>query len=187
MRQGTRPSARQWRARCITVFLSYAHRDEKLREELGKHLSSLQRSAIIESWCDRRIAPGADVDCEIARHLRTSDLVLLLISPDFMNSDYCYRREMRVALKRHARGEARVIPIILRPVDWLRTPIGKLLALPRDAKPVTSWHRRDEALLDVAKGVRRAVEEMGPGRSRPPAGSGTRGPKRKRDKAGKKP
>ncbi len=88
-------------------------------------------------------------------------LILLLISPDFMDSDYCYRREMRAALKRHAKGQARVIPIILRPVDWRRTPIGRLLALPRDGKPVTTWHRRDEALLDVAKGVRMAAEEVG--------------------------
>src|SRR5260370_14883610 len=82
-----------------------------------------------------------------------------------MNSDYCYRREMEAALRPYSKGEARVIPIILRPVDWLQTPIGKLLALPKDAKPVTSWNRKDEALLDVARGVRRAAEEMGSGRS----------------------
>jgi hypothetical protein len=87
-------------------------------------------------------------------------VVLLLISPDFINSDYSYRREMRVALRRHAKGEARIIPIILRPVDWVGTPIGRLLAIPRDAKPVTTWHRRDDALLDVATSVRRAAEEM---------------------------
>ena len=149
------------RARCVSVFLSYAHRDERLREELEKHLSALRRSAIIASWHDRKICPGAELDCEVDQHLKSSDLVLLLISPDFINSDYCYRREMRAALKRHAKGQARVIPIILRPVDWIRTPIGKLLALPRDGRPVTTWHRRDEALLDVAKGVRRAAEEMG--------------------------
>jgi len=157
--KGSRRRPRQ--VHCIKVFLSYAHRDERLREELDKHLSSLRRSAIIERWYDRRITPGADFDLEIDRHLQASDLVLLLISPDFINSDYCYRREMRAALKRHAKGEARVIPIILRPVDWVQTPMGKLLALPRDAKPVTSWQRRDEALLDVAKGVRRAAEELG--------------------------
>jgi hypothetical protein len=132
-----------------------------LREELDKHLSALRRSAVIASWHDRKISPGAELDFEVDRHLKSSDLVLLLISPDFMNSDYCYCREMRAALKRHARGQARVIPIILRPVDWVRTPIGKLLALPRDGRPVTTWHRRDEALLDVAKGVRRAAEEIG--------------------------
>jgi TIR domain len=152
------------RTHCVNVFLSYAHRDERLREELDKHLSALRRSAVIASWHDRKISPGGDLDHEVDQHLSSSDLVLLLISPDFINSDYCYQREMRAALRRHAKGQARVIPIILRPVDWLRTPIGKLLALPRDGRPVTTWHRRDEALLDVAKGVRRVAEEMGLGK-----------------------
>jgi hypothetical protein len=145
----------------VRVLLSYAHPDERLREKLDKHLSVLRRSTVIESWSDRGITPGADFDQEIFRHLATADLVLLLVSPDFMNSDYCYRREMRVSLRRHLSGSARVIPIILRPVDWSGTPIGKLQALPRDGKPVTTWHRQDEALLDVARGVRRAAEEIG--------------------------
>jgi TIR domain len=144
----------------VSVFLSYAHRDERLRDELEKHLSPLRRSALIDTWDDRRITPGAELDAAIDQRLETADLVLLLISPDFINSDYCYRREMRAALRRHTKGQARVIPIILRPVDWLRTPIGRLLATPRDAKPVTTWHRRDDALLDVATSVRRAAEEI---------------------------
>jgi hypothetical protein len=144
----------------LKVALSYAHQDERLQIELDKHLSPLRRSATIQVWHDRKISAGSDLDLEIDRNLGTSDLVLLLISPDFINSDYCYCKEMRKALKRHLRGEARVIPVILRPVDWLTTPIGKLLALPRDGKPVTTWHRRDAALLDVATGVRRAVEEL---------------------------
>jgi hypothetical protein len=152
------------RAVPVKVLLSYAHRDERLRVELDKHLSALRRSPLIDVWHDQKIIPGSDFNHEIFQHLESADLVLLLISPDFVDSDYCYQREMRSALRRHAKGQARVIPIILRPVDWLRTPIGRLLALPRDGKPVTSWHRRDEALLDVAKGVRIAVEEIGSNR-----------------------
>ena len=148
------------RAIRVSVALSYAHRDERLREELDKHLSPLRRSALIETWHDRKIPPGVELDAEIDQHLASADLVLLLISPDFINSDYCYRREMRVALQRHAKGLARIIPIILRPVDWMRTPIGRLLATPRDAKPVTTWQRRDDAFLDVATSVRRAAEEI---------------------------
>jgi hypothetical protein len=144
----------------LNVFVSYAHRDERLRLEVEKHLSPLRRSRAIATWCDHRIAPGAEIRQEITNSLTTSDLVLLLVSPDFMNSDYCYLREMNCALRRHRTGQAKVIPIILRPVDWNSTPIGKLLALPRDGKPVTSWSKRDEALLDVAKGVRRAIEDM---------------------------
>jgi hypothetical protein len=144
----------------IRVILSYAHRDEKLRDELAKHLAALRRSAVVDIWYDGKVTPGDEFDRDIFQHLRHSDLVLLLISPDFMNSDYCYRREMRIALRRHAKAEACVIPIILRPVDWLETPIGKLSALPKDGRPVTSWRRRDDALLDVAKGIRRAAEEL---------------------------
>jgi hypothetical protein len=165
MAQTTDARPKRRRGSNIRVFLSYAHKDERLRVELEKHLSVLRRSALIDAWHDRRITPGAQVSREIDLHLENSNLVLLLISPDFMDSDFCYKREMRTALRRHAKGQARIIPIILRPVDWLRTPIGKLLALPRDGKPVTSWHRRDEALLDVAKGVRLAAEEMGPKKS----------------------
>lgn len=164
MPQNPKCRVRLKRMYCVRVVLSYAHRDERLRHELDKHLSPLRRSGLIASWHDRKISPGTEFDPEIDRHLSTSDLVLLLISPDFINSDYCYCKEMRAALKRHAQGRARVIPIILRPVDWLQTPIGKLLALPTDGKPITSWNSRDEALLVVAKGVRQAVEEIELGR-----------------------
>lgn len=177
-----RAGRRRQRAR-VSVVLSYAHRDERLRVELDKHLSPLRRSALIETWNDRKIPPGAELDAEIDQRLAGADLVLLLISPDFINSDYCYRREMRTALQRHTKGQARVIPIILRPVDWGRTPIGRLLAAPRDAKPVTTWHRRDDALLDVATSVRRAVEEIIAGRiasARKPTASKNSLDKRKR-------
>jgi len=144
----------------VRVVFSYAHRDEKLQQELNKHFSALRRSSLIESWHDRKIMPGTNIDQEIEQQLASAHLALLLISPDFLDSDYCYCREMKTALKRHAKGQVRVIPIILRPVDWLRTPVGKLLALPRDAKAITTWSRRDEAFLDVASGVRRAAEDI---------------------------
>ena len=144
----------------LSVFLSYAHRDERLREELNKHLSPLRRSTLIETWDDRKIRAGNDIDATVDERLTSADVVLLLISPDFINSDYCYRREMRIALRRHDRGDAIVIPVILRPVDWKKTPIGRLLAVPKDAKPVTNWHRRDDALLDVATHIRRIAEEI---------------------------
>lgn len=146
--------------RRVKVFLSYAHRDERLRDELDKHLSPLKRSALIEAWHDRQILPGTDLHSEIDLHLESADLILLLLSPAFIRSDYCYQKEMQVALTRHVAGTARIIPIILRPVDWTGTPVGKLLALPKDGKPVINWQRKDDALLDIAKGVRRVVNEI---------------------------
>jgi hypothetical protein len=144
----------------MEVFYSYAHEDEKLRDELAKQLRLLRREGKITEWYDRDISEGEEWEHKIDTHLNTARIILLLISPDFITSDYCYDSEMMRAMERHATGEARVIPIILRPADWHAAPFGKLKALPRDGKPVTTWPNRDEAFLDVAKGIRRVVEEL---------------------------
>ena len=123
----------------IEVFYSYSHRDDELREELERHLSILKRQGIITDWHDRRIGAGTEWKGQIDIHLNTARVVLLLISSDFLASDYCYDIEMRRAMERHESGEARVIPIILRPAIWKGAPFEKLQALPKDAKPVTSW------------------------------------------------
>ena len=85
---------------------------------------------------------------------------MLLVSADFVASDYCYDVEMKRALERHDAGKARVIPIILRAVDWHSVPLGKLQALPKDGKPVTLWPDRDSAWNDVATGIRKVVEQL---------------------------
>lgn len=147
----------------LELVFSYSHKDQSLRDELAAHLSPLEREGLISSWHDRRIAPGTDVDDEIGSRFERAKIIVLLVSSDFIASEYCYGREVSMALKRHETGDARVIPIILRPVDWTRTPFCRLLALPTDAKPVTSWTDRDAAFLDVAQGIRRAVQEVGSG------------------------
>jgi len=152
--------ARTIRRRGISIVFSYSHRDEKLRNQLDKHLASLKRSGLVRAWYDRKLCAGSDVECEISSHFETADLILLLVSADFLDSDYCYSKELRTAMKRHLAGESRVIPVIIRPVEWCDTCFANLLALPRDGKPITSWPQRDAAFLDVAKGIRRAVEEI---------------------------
>src|SRR5947209_333656 len=102
----------------IEVFFSYAHEDEKLRLGLEKQLISLKRQGLITGWHDRKIVPGTDWANEIDTHLNTASIILLLVSPDFIASEYCYSIEMQRAMERHKSGEAHVIPIILRPVDW---------------------------------------------------------------------
>ena len=144
----------------IEIFYSYSHRDEELRDELEKHLSILKRKGVIQGWHDRRIGAGKEWEGEINTHLNTADVILLLISADFLASDYCYDVEMRRAMERHEAGEACVIPVILRPVDWKGAPFGKLQALPMDAVPVTEWPNRDKAFLNVAKGIRAAVRDL---------------------------
>jgi len=144
----------------IGLFYSYSHKDERLRDKLDKHLAPLRREGIIELWHDRKIGPGKDFDGEINKHLQKDEVILLLVSPDFVDSDYCYGIEVVRAMERHRTGEARVIPVILRPVDWHQTPFGKLLALPTDGKPVTKWANQDEGFLNIARGIRLAASEF---------------------------
>jgi len=145
----------------ITIFFCYAREDEALLNMLKSHLRQLQREGLIAVWHDRDIRAGDEWEHEIDEHLNAAQIILLLVSPDFMNSDYCYGTEMKRALERHERGEAKVIPVILRPVYWHGKPLGKLQALPTDGKPVTSsyWHDVDSALYDVTNGVYKVVEE----------------------------
>ncbi len=144
----------------LDVFISYSHRDEKLRETLGLHLASLQRQGVIKSWHDRKISAGTEWRQAIDENLNSAEIILLLISENFIASDYCYDLEMQRAIARHDAGEARVIPIILKPVDWSGAPFGKLQALPKNAKPVTTWSNRGEAFLNIAEGIRQAAMEM---------------------------
>ncbi len=144
----------------VEVFYASAHEDEGFRSTLDKHLSLLQRQGIIAAWHDRQIVPGADRAQAIDEHLERASIILLLISADFLASDYCYGVEMQRALERHQTNEARVIPILLRPVDWKGAPFAHLLPLPTNAQPITSWSNQDAAFAEVAAGIRRAVEDL---------------------------
>lgn len=144
------------------VFFSYTHRDESMRNELEVHLTMLKRQGLIEAWHDRRIGAGNVFDRAISTHLESADIVLLLVSPHFLASDYCYEREMTRAMERHDAGEARVIPVILEPCDWHSAPFGKLLAVPTDGKPVSKFVNQNDGLLEVALAVRAEIEGMAP-------------------------
>ncbi|MDQ2716524.1 MAG: TIR domain-containing protein [Chloroflexota bacterium] len=145
----------------VKIFCCYAREDELLLNKLKTHLVPLQRQGLIDIWHDRDITAGAEWEREIREHLNTAQIILLLVSPDFMDSDYCYSIEMKKALERHALGEARVIPIILRPVYW-QGLLGKLQAVPKDALPVTdpAWHNIDRALYNVMETIYSAVEDL---------------------------
>jgi TIR domain-containing protein/pentapeptide repeat protein len=144
----------------IEVFYSYSHKDEKLLEELIEHLAVLKRQGTITHWYDRDIAKGSEWKEVIEDHLNSASIILLLVSSSFMASDYCADVELTRAMQRHENGEARVIPVILRPCRWQESPFGKLQALPRGAKPVTEWENRDSAFLNIAEGIQEAVREL---------------------------
>lgn len=145
-------------SRPISLFFSYAHEDEALRDELAKHLSIMRRQGVISDWYDRDITAGSEWADAIDDNLNKADIILLLVSPDFIASDYCYDVEMKRALARHDAKEAIVIPVILRPTRWQNAPFSKLQALPKNAKPVTTWPDQDEAFLYIAEAVQKVAE-----------------------------
>jgi hypothetical protein len=144
----------------FSVFISYSHRDRALYKELEKHLSNLRRQNVITSWYDGDISPGTDWKSQIIEHLNSDQMILLLISADFMASDFCYSIEMTQAIARHDANQARVLPIILRPTDWKGAPFAKLKVLPTDGKAVTSWPTHDDAFVDIVQGMREAIDDL---------------------------
>lgn len=143
------------------VFFSYSHDDEAYRDQLEKHLASLQHEGLIESWHDRRILAGVDLNQEIDAQLNEADIILLLVSASFLSSRYCYSIEMKRALDRQSKGEAQVIPVIVRPCDWQSTPLSGLMAVPKDGRAITMWANHDEAYTDVARSIRAVTERYG--------------------------
>ncbi len=141
------------------VFYSYAREDERLLAKLKAHLEELSQQGLIESFDDGEILGGEDWNAEIKRQIEEADIILLLVTAEFLRSPYIRGVEMKRAFERHAAGDAVVVSIIARPVDLTGSPVLGLHVLPRDAKPVTKWSNRDEAWTDVAKGIRLIVEK----------------------------
>jgi hypothetical protein len=142
----------------VKVFISYSHADEKYRRDFEKHVAILQRQGKFAGWHDREIRPGNVWAGVISGHLDDAQVVILLISPDFVASRYCWDVEMKRALEKHELGEAVVVPIVIRPTDYEGAPFESLQMLPTDARPVSAWKDPDEAWVDVVKGIRRVCQ-----------------------------
>src|SRR5260370_11756011 len=144
----------------FSVFMYYAHRDRAFREELENRLSNLRRQNIIASWYDGDISAGSEWKPQINEPVNTDQIILLLISADFMASDFYFSIEMTQAIARHDANQARVLPIILRPTDWKGAPFDKLKLLPTDGKAVTRWPTHDDAFEDIVQGIRAAIADL---------------------------
>jgi hypothetical protein len=141
------------------IFVSYAHEDENFRLELLKHLRLIEKQGYVKSWHDREITAGEEWREEVDQHLRDADIILLLVSADFVNSEYCYDIEMQTAIEAHNSGKKLVIPILVRPVaNWEEATFGKLQVLPTNTKPVSNWDSLDAAWADVVSGIFKAVQ-----------------------------
>lgn len=140
------------------VFISYAPTDENYRNELVKHLKLLQANQLISVWHDRQILPGTNRDVEASRQLDDADIILLLVSADFIASDFCWDKEVKRAVERHTAGSAIVVPVILRTVAWETAPFGQLASLPSDGRPVRQWASIDAAMDNVVRGLQQLIE-----------------------------
>ncbi|WP_333796590.1 toll/interleukin-1 receptor domain-containing protein [Rheinheimera sp.] len=146
----------------VKVFISYSHKDESFKDDLIEHMAGLTRSGAISEWNDRKILPGQDWSSEISDNLTNSQLILFLISSSFMSSEYCFNVEAQKALELHKAGKAKLIPIVIRPVDWGGSELATLQGLPKDADPISSWSDSDAAWLNVIKGIKNCIAEFKP-------------------------
>lgn len=146
----------------MRAFISYCHHDKAALERLHVHLKNLTRGGHIETWYDRDILAGSDLNAEIERELESADIFLLLVSPDFIASDYCVEREMARALERHATGKARMVPIIVEECDWKAMgELRQLKAVPTDGKAISEWANANTAYLNVVQELRRIIDAEG--------------------------
>jgi tetratricopeptide (TPR) repeat protein len=144
----------------LDIFCCYAREDQPLLHDLISHLMPLQWQGLIKIWHDADIGAGSEWEEEINKHLNTAQIILLLISSDFMASEYCYSKEMHRAMQRHERNDTRVVPVLLRPTYWKGAPFEKLQMLPDEARAVTVWLNKDEALYNVTERLSSVVNEL---------------------------
>lgn len=142
------------------VFISYSHTDETYRKELENHLSVLKRNGYIDTWTDREIIVGENWGTQIAKEIEEAKIILLLVSSDFLASNYCYDIEMKRAIERHNKEEAIVVPIVLRYCDWSNTPFSEIQGLPLNAKPVKDWSDQDQAFLNIVDGIKALLNTL---------------------------
>lgn len=140
----------------MNAFISYSHQDNSMLDLLHKHLTQLQRDNVINAWTDKDIMAGGKLDQNISAALKSSNLFIALLSPDYIASNYCYENEFKNALAMQENGMI-IIPIILEPCDWLSTPFKDFKALPTDGKAVSTWENKNTAFLDIAQNIRKLI------------------------------
>jgi hypothetical protein len=157
-----------WRA-----FYSYSHQDEEWRKKLGTYLKPLVRGKLMEEWHDRKIQPGTDWNTEISEQLAQANLIFLLVSEEFLASDYCFGVEVEAAMERVKEGSATVVPILLKPCLWDVSPFSNLQFVPRDSEPILSWDKPEEAFVKVAREIQALVTKAPPEPVAPQAAAST--------------
>ena len=143
----------------MTLYITYSQRDEALKQEFEDYLVNLQQAQYIAGWIERQVQPGADWSQEIDPRLDTVQVFIVLLSPSLLASGYCSGAEFRAVFEKHTKGEARVIPILLRSVDLTGHSLDMLQRLPGEGRSVVSWPERSEAWWDIYRAMRRVARE----------------------------
>lgn len=138
----------------MNVFISYSHADQAHLTNFEKHLAQVKRDGLLTLWTDHAIEAGSNLDAEIKKALNNADLFIALVSPDYINSGYCYEKEFQFAQELNKQGELKIIPVIVEPCDWHSTPFSDIKAIPKDGKPISTWSNSNTAFLDVVTNLR---------------------------------
>lgn len=142
----------------MQAFISYSHNDEHYLNLLVKHLAQLKRDGHLQEWTDKAIEAGINLDEAVASNLNSANLFIALLSPDYLNSNYCYEIEFKKAQEMHEAGQLRIIPVVVEDCDWLNSPFSKLKALPKDGLAISRWSNQNTAMLDVIQNLRRVLQ-----------------------------
>jgi len=144
----------------VKLFISYAHKDEAFKDELEVHLSILRKNGQIETWDDRQIRAGEEWDQSIKNNLVDAEIILFLVSADFLASNYINDIEIAKAIERHDKEECKIIPVIIRRCQWRDSDLAKFQALPTDGKSIAEYgNDRDHFWSDVVDGIKLALDE----------------------------
>lgn len=152
----------------IKIFIAYAYADRNMVKEVEKDLKAMKRHTKI-SWSGIDVDAGEDLQEENQKNLNAAHIILLMISRDFLASDYCYDQQIQQAVARHDKKAAVVIPVILSTCDWKDdTPFRKLTPLPENGKPVQKWNLKADAYTNIKRGIQKVVERL---QKQPPSGN----------------
>ncbi len=143
----------------VKLYFCCASEDILFLDSLEKHLKVLQRESLLSSWHRREIIAGFDIENLVQEKIRSADIIIFLISPDFFSTDYIYNYEMQVALEREKNGLSVILPIYIRSVDYSDTLISNFEILPSRENPVKSsfWDSEDVAYLEIIKALKEKI------------------------------
>jgi len=140
------------------IFISYSHRDEQYKDELLRHLRILEKQGVASFWDTSLIPAGADWSVEIAKAIDESEVAILLISPDFLASDYVVEKELPALLKRAKSRNTIVMPILVRPTQWTSVPeLAQFKFLNDVRSPLSSSNQRDEDYARISQQIAELV------------------------------